>query len=80
MNTSFIERHNATDRGRNARKSRKTYRFSKDLQVHEALTFLTMYSYNFCWRVRALRMKKSDGRWQQRSPALAARLTGYVWT
>ena len=80
MNTSFIERQNATDRGRNARKSRKTYRFSKDWQVHEAMTFLTMYSYNFCWRVRTLRIKESDGRWRQRSPALAAKLTDHVWT
>ena len=30
VNTSFVERQNATDRGRNARKARKTYRFSKD--------------------------------------------------
>ena len=48
MNTSFMERQNGTDRGRNARKARKTYRFSKDWQVHEAMTYLTMYSYNFC--------------------------------
>jgi hypothetical protein len=31
VNTSFVERQNATDRGRNARKTRKTYRFSKGL-------------------------------------------------
>ena len=49
MNTSFVERQNGTDRGRNARKARKTYRFSKDWQVHEAMTYLTLYSYNFCW-------------------------------
>ena len=30
VNTSFVERQNGTDRGRNARKARKTYRFSKD--------------------------------------------------
>ena len=30
INTSFVERQHATDRGRNARKSRRTYRFSKD--------------------------------------------------
>ena len=32
VNTSFVERQNATDRHRNARKSRRTYRFSKDWQ------------------------------------------------
>lgn len=80
VNTSFIERQNGTDRGRNARKSRKTYRFSKDWQVHEAMTYLTMYSYNFCWCVRTLRVRNEDGRWWERSPALAAGLTDHVWT
>jgi hypothetical protein len=28
VNTSFVERQHGTDRGRNARKARKTYRFS----------------------------------------------------
>jgi hypothetical protein len=80
VNTSFVERQNGTDRGRNARKARKTYRFSKDWQVHEAMTHLTLYSYNFCWCVRTLRVKEEHGRWQGRSPALAAGLTDHVWT
>jgi len=80
VNTSFVERQNGTDRGRNARKARKTYRFSKDWQVHEAMTYLTLYSYNFCGCVRTLRVKEEHGRWQQRSPALAAELTDHVWT
>jgi hypothetical protein len=42
VNTSFVERPNATDRHRNARKGRKTYRFSQDWQVHEAMTYLTL--------------------------------------
>jgi IS1 family transposase len=80
VNTSFIERQNATDRGRNARKARKTYRFSKDWQVHEAMTYLTLYGYNLCWCVRTLRVKDEEGRWRDRSPALAAGLTDHVWT
>jgi hypothetical protein len=80
INTSFVERHHLTDRHHNARKSRKTYRFSKDWQVHEAMTYLTLYSYNFCWCVRTLRTKDEHGHWQERSPALAARLTDHVWT
>ena len=55
INTSFVERHHLTDRHHNARKSRKTYRFSKDWRMHEAMTYFTMYSYNFCWPVRTLR-------------------------
>jgi IS1 family transposase len=80
VNTSFLERQNGTDRGRNARKTRKTYRFSKDWEVHEAVTYLTMYSYNFCWCVRTLRIKGEDGRWRERTPAMAAGLTDHVWT
>ena len=45
INTSFVERHHLTDRHHNARKSRKTYRFSKDWRMHEAMTYFTMYSY-----------------------------------
>jgi hypothetical protein len=80
VNPSFLERQNGTDRHRNARKARKTYRFSKDWHVHEAMTYLTMSSYNFCWCVRTLRIKDEQGRWQQRTPALAAKLTDHVWT
>ena len=80
VNTVFVERHNGTDRNRNGRKVRKTYCFSKDWEVHEAMTYFTMYSYNFCWPVRTLRQRGADGRWQPRTPAMAAGLTDHVWT
>ena len=75
-----MERHNATDRHHNARKSRKTYRFSKDWRYHEAVTYFTMYSYNFCWPVRTLRRPAEEGRWERRTPAMAAGLTDHVWS
>lgn len=80
INTAFVERHNGTDRNRNGRKVRKTYCFSKDWQVHEAVTYFTMYTYNFCWPVRTLRVKGADGHWQPQTPAMAAKLTDHVWT
>jgi IS1 family transposase len=81
INTAFVERHNGTDRNRNARKVRKSYCFSKDWQVHQAVTYFTMYSYNFCWPVRTLRSRESnESRWQQRTPAMAAGLTDHVWS
>jgi IS1 family transposase len=80
VNTSYIERQNATDRHQNARKGRKTYRFSKDRGMHEAMTGYTMYSYNFCWPVRTLRVKGAGGRWRQRTPAMVAGLTDHVWS
>jgi hypothetical protein len=80
VSTSYLERQNATDRHRNARKGRKTYRFSKDWGVHAAVTAFTLYSYNFCWPVRTLRQRAGDGRWRQRTPAMAAGLADHIWT
>jgi IS1 family transposase len=81
VNTAFVERHNGTDRHRNGRKGRKTYRFSKDWEVHEALTYFTMYSYNFCWPVRTLRERDAEGKLgPPRAPAMAAGLTDHVWS
>ena len=80
VNTAFIERHNGSDRHRNARKTRKSYCFSKDWQVHEAVTYFTMYSYNFCWPIRTLREKDEHGRYHPRTPAMAARLADHVWS
>jgi hypothetical protein len=79
VSTSLLERQNGTDRHRNARKGRKTYRFSKDWGAHDALTAFTLYSYNFCWPVRTLRQKAGGERWQQRTPAMAAGLADHVW-
>jgi hypothetical protein len=80
VNTVFVERHNGTDRNRNSRKARKTYCFSKDWQVHEAVSYFTLYSYNFCWPVRTLRQKDANGKWQPRTPAMAAGLTDHPWS
>jgi len=79
VNTSFVERQNGTDRNRNSRKVRKSYGFSKDWSMHRAITYFTMYSYNFCRPVRTLRIKGEDGTRQQRTPAMAAGLADHVW-
>jgi IS1 family transposase len=76
VNTAFVERHNGTDRNRNARRARKTYRFSKDWWIHRAASFFSKYSYNFCWPVRTL--KAEDGAAQ--TPAMLAKLADHVWT
>jgi hypothetical protein len=60
VNVSFLERQHLTDRHRNARKRRKTYCFSKSWEAHEAATYFTLYSYNFCWPVRTLRARSPD--------------------
>jgi IS1 family transposase len=80
VNTAFVERHHGSDRNRNRRKVRKTGCFSKDWQVHEAMTCFTMYSYNFCWPVRTLRKKVGRKKYKPRTPAMVAGLTDHIWT
>jgi IS1 family transposase len=80
INTAFIERHNGTDRNRNARKVRKSYCFSKDWDVHNAMTYFTMCSYNFCWPVRTLRVQDPNDQWLSRTPAMVAGLTDHIWS
>jgi IS1 family transposase len=80
INTSFVERQHATARGQNARQSRRTYRFSKDWEVHEAMSYFTRYRYNSCWPVRTLRVRDGDGPWQERTPAMSAGLADHVWS
>jgi IS1 family transposase len=81
VNTAFVERYHGTDRGRNSRKVRKTARFSKDWGVHAAMTYFTMYSYNFCWPVRTLRERDADDKLgPERTPAMAAGLADHVWS
>ena len=79
INTSFVERVNGTDRAQNACKQRKTYSYSRNARVHDALGYFIGYSYNFCWCVRTLRIPKGDSGYQQRTPAMAAGLSDHVW-
>jgi IS1 family transposase len=80
VSTAFVERHNGSDRNRNRRKVRKTCCFSKDWEAHEAMTYFTLYSYNFCWPVRTLRLEVGERQYQRRTPAMAAGLTDHIWT
>ncbi len=80
VNTCFVERHNGTDRNRCSRKVRKGYGFSKDWAVHRAATRFSHFTDNFCWPVRTLRERGADGRWRDRTPAMAAGLADRVWT
>jgi hypothetical protein len=79
INTSFLERHNGTDRHRNSRKVRRTYRFSKDWNIHREVTYFSYYTYNFCWCVRTLRRRRR-GRWQHCTPAMSAGLADHPWS
>ncbi len=74
-NIAFIERYNATDRHRNSRKIRKSYRFSKDWDIHNAVSWFTTATYNFCWPVRSLKLNGKP-----RTPAMSAGLSQSIWS
>ncbi len=78
INTAFVARHHGTDRHRNRRKHRKTYGFSQEIAPHHAASSFIGYSDNFGWCVRTLRVANAEGRWRQRTPAMAAGLTDHV--
>ena len=44
------------------------------------MTYYTLYRYNFCWVVWTLRQRDEQGRWQLRTPAMAAGLADRVWS
>ncbi len=48
--------------------------------THGAVTYFTIYTYNFCWPVRTLRQQGPDGQWLLQTPAMAAGLTDHVWS
>lgn len=73
-NTSAVERFNLTDRLRNSRKVRKTLAFSKNRHDHDAQTWISVLRYNFHHCHRSLRLKSATGRYQHRTPAMAAGL------
>ena len=80
VNTVFVERSNGTDRLRDSRKVRKTYRLSKGWGVHAARSYFTLYSSSFCWAVRTLRAGTAPRRYRQRTPAMAAGLAEHGWS
>jgi IS1 family transposase len=82
VNTSFVERWFGTQRQFNARKKRKSYTFSKELDFHESATWLVVLWYNFGWCVRTLRQKVQEEppRYHHRTPAMAADLADHPWT
>lgn len=85
INTAYIERLNATFRARLAPLARRTRSAVRRQRTLEAGMWLVGTCYNFSWPHRSLRKERgvSDprgGRWVERTPAQAARLTDHRWT
>ena len=81
INTAYIERLNATFRGRWTPLVRRGRALVRERCV-EAGMWLVGCAYNFCWEHESLRVSAPAGsgrRWQGRTPAMAAGLTDRRW-
>ncbi len=84
LNTSYIERLNATFRQRLACLTRRTRALARTPCLLEQGMYLVGCVYNFCTPHQSLRLKlyldSYCYRWVKRTPAMAAGLTGYCWS
>lgn len=86
INTSYIERLNATFRTRLASLVRRGRTLAKRLSTLEHGMYLVGTVYNFCTDHDSLRLRrkgrpdKTGHRWHRRTPAMAAGLTDHRWT
>jgi len=81
INTSYIERLNATFRACLAGLTRRGRRLVKDEDVLTAGMYLVGAVYNFCHPHRSLRVRQERGKkWGQRTPAMAAGWADHAWS
>jgi transposase-like protein len=82
INTSYIERLNATFRSRLASLVRRGRGLAHRAETLEMGMYLVGSVYNFCTAHRSLRLSVPGGttKWQERTPAMAARWTDRVWS
>lgn len=81
INTSFIERCNATFRAGMATLTRRGRRLAHHDKMLERGMYLTGCVYNFCSAHRSLRIEQNQGKkWLPRTPAMAAGWSNHVWS
>ncbi len=81
INTSYIERLNATVRSALAPLTRRGRRLAHGAALLTSGMWLVGTAYNVCWPHESLRLRALGGRkWQERTPAMAAGLTDHIWT
>ena len=82
INTSYIERLNATFRSRLASLVRRGRGLAHKVETLELGMYLVGCVYNLCTEHRSLRLKVAGGKtkWQGRTPAMAANWTDRVWS
>jgi transposase-like protein len=80
INTSYIERINATFRSAMAALTRRGRSLVHQPEVLERGMYLTGCAYNFCSAHRTLRLRQHGPKWLQRTPAMAAGWTDHIWS
>jgi transposase-like protein len=81
INTSYIERLNATFRACLAGLTRRGRRLVRGEEGLAAGMYLVGCAYNFCKPHRSLRVRQEEGKkWRERTPAMAAGWTDRVWS
>jgi transposase-like protein len=83
INTSFIERLNATFRGAMCPLVRRGRAIARGKAVLTGWMYLVGCAYNFCCQHDSLRIAAPAGgrlKWRERTPAMAAGLTDHRWT
>jgi transposase-like protein len=81
INTSYIERLNATFRAAMATLTRRGRRLAHQDERLQRGMYLTGCVYNFCSPHRSLRLQQQQGKkWLLRTPAMAAGWADHVWS
>ena len=81
INTSYIERLNATFRACLATLVRRGRALARGQGTLEDGMYLVACVYNFCQGHRSLRVRQEQGKkWLPRTPAMAAGWTDHVWS
>lgn len=81
INTSYIERLNATFRSALVWLVRRGRAIAHKEAVLGAGMYLVGCAYNFCWYHESLRLATgANPKWQERTPAMAAGLTDHRWS
>ena len=78
INSSFVKRQNGTDRHHNAPEGPQNVPLQKSRESSQAVPYLTIYAYDFCWPVMTIRIRGERRRGQQRGGAKAAGLADHV--
>lgn len=80
ISTSYIERQTLTIRMGMRRFTRLTNAFSKKIEFQAHAVSLNFMYYNFARPHQSLRVKRPNGTYQKRTPAMAAGVAHHIWS